>query len=163
MGRAARSKESEESVVAAGQNGRENAELLLAIFRAIERRDRQRFTELVHPDFEIHWPPSLPYGGTYPDLNAEARRGRPGWSDTWGPLQPTAAERRMDPRIVAASDQGEVVVLWRQRGRSPTGQRFDSPVLGLYEVREGRLARAQMFYFDTAALVAFLADVGASH
>jgi hypothetical protein len=30
------------------------------------------------------------------------------------------------------------------------------PVLGLYHVHEGMLARAQMFYFDTAALLSFL-------
>jgi hypothetical protein len=29
-------------------------------------------------------------------------------------------------------------------------------VLGLYKVRAGKLVRAQMFYFDTAALVSFL-------
>jgi ketosteroid isomerase-like protein len=48
------------------------------------------------------------------------------------------------------------VVFWQQRGVSPAGLRFDGSVLGLYQVREGRLARAQMFYFDTAALVSFL-------
>jgi len=63
----------------------------------------------------------------------------------------------MDPRIVAAGGE-EVVVLWRQRGVSPAGERFDGPVLGLYRVRGGKLARAQMFYFDTAALGAFLAN-----
>jgi len=62
----------------------------------------------------------------------------------------------MDPRVVAAGDD-EVVVLWRQRGINPDGDRFDGPVLGLYQVLEGKLARAQMFYFDTAALVSFLA------
>jgi hypothetical protein len=31
-------------------------------------------------------------------------------------------------------------------------------VLGLYQVREGRLARAQMFYFDTDAVKRFLGD-----
>jgi hypothetical protein len=29
-------------------------------------------------------------------------------------------------------------------------------VLGLYGVRDGKLARAQMFYFDTAAALDFL-------
>ena len=135
----------------------ENVQVMLEVFRAIERRDAQRFTELVHPDFEIHWPPSLPYGGTYRDLEAEARRDRPTWAGTWNRLQPTVAERRMDPRIVAASDE-EVVVLWRQRGLSPVGERFDGPVLGLYQVRDGRLARAQMFYFDTVALAGFLVN-----
>ena len=57
---------------------------------------------------------------------------------------------------LTANDEGEVVVLWRQRGRSPSGERFDSPVLGLYQVREGKFARAQMFYFDAAAVLSFL-------
>jgi hypothetical protein len=62
----------------------------------------------------------------------------------------------MDPRIVAASEE-EVVVLWRQRGMSPSGDRIDTPVLGLYQLRDAKLARAQMFYFDTAQVLSFLA------
>ena len=61
----------------------------------------------------------------------------------------------MDPRVVAASPE-EVVVLWQQRGVSPNGERFDGPVIGLYRIREGKLARAQMFYFDTPTLINFL-------
>ena len=57
-----------------------------------------------------------------------------------------------------ASSGDEVAVLWRQRGLSPGGERFDGPVLALYTVRDGRLARAQMFYFDTVALAEFLAN-----
>jgi len=61
----------------------------------------------------------------------------------------------MDPRVVVANE-AEVVVLWRQRGLSPAGERFDGEVLGLYQVREGKLLRAQMFYFDTVAVANFL-------
>jgi hypothetical protein len=50
-----------------------------------------------------------------------------------------------------------VVVLWRQRAVDGSGRRCDGQVLGLYEVRDGMVARAQMFHFDTAALEAFLA------
>ena len=103
------------------------------------------------PIVEMYWPPSLPYGGTARGLQQET------WSDTWRPLQPTEAERRMEPRVVAASEE-EVVVLWRQRGVTPAGDRFDGEVLGLYHVRGGQLTRAQMFYFDTAAVVRFLAQ-----
>ena len=124
----------------------ENVQVMLEIFSAIERRDPQGVFKLCQPDVEFHWPPSLPYGGPSP---ASA------WANTWVPLQPTEAEWRMDPRVVAASSE-EVVVLWQQRGVSPTGDRFDGPVIGLYRVREGKLARAQMFYFDTAALISFL-------
>ena len=48
------------------------------------------------------------------------------------------------------------MIHWRQRGVSRAGDRIDTPVLGLYRLRGGKLARAQMFYFDAAAVVAFL-------
>jgi hypothetical protein len=67
----------------------------------------------------------------------------------------------MDPRVVAANEN-EVVVLWRQRGVSPLGDRFDGEGLGLYQIREAKLARAQMFYFDTAAVASFLAKAEAN-
>ena len=62
---------------------------------------------------------------------------------------------------MAASDDA-VVVLWRQRGVSPAGDRLDSPVFGLYEVGHGKLVRAQMFYFDPAAVADFLATAKAA-
>jgi len=133
----------------------ENVGVVLDIFSAIERRDERRFRELIRPDLVIHWPPSLPYGGISSNLKREGAT----WSETWIPLHPTEAERTMDPRVVAASGK-EVVVLWRQRGVTQDGNRFDGEVLGLYLVVGGKLARAQMFYFDTAALVSFLANVG---
>jgi hypothetical protein len=33
-------------------------------------------------------------------------------------------------------------------------------VLGLYQIRDGKFARAQMFYFDTAAALRFLDEAG---
>lgn len=126
-------------------NATENTEVMRGIFSAIEQRDFQRLLDLCQPDVAFLWPPSLPY----------ARGERGAWAQTWMPLQPTDAEQRMDPRVVAASED-EVVILWQQRGVSPAGDRFDGPVLGLYRLRDGKLARAQMFYFDTVGLVDFL-------
>jgi ketosteroid isomerase-like protein len=101
---------------------------MLEVFRAIERRDAREVFSLCHADVEFLWPPSLSY----------ARGARGAWAETWVPLQPTEAEQRMDPRIVAATEW-EVVVLWQQRGLSPAGERLDTPVLGLYQVRDARL------------------------
>ena len=126
-------------------NATENTEVMRGIFRAIEQRDLQRLLDLCQPDVAFLWPPALPYAG--------GERGA--WAQTWMPLQPTEAEQRMDARVVAASED-EVVILWQQRGVSPAGDRFDGPVLGLYRLRDGKLARAQMFYFDTVGLVDFL-------
>src|SRR5262249_27434296 len=96
---------------------------------------------------------SLPYGGTFSGLEPMPNS----WSATWQSLQPTEAEKKMDARVIAARND-EVVVLWHQRGLSPRGAHFHGEVLGLYTFREDKLARAQMFYFDTAAVARFLAD-----
>jgi ketosteroid isomerase-like protein len=132
--------------------------VVLEIMRAVEGRDQERFIGLCDPEVEFHWPPSLPYGGS--SLGVEALREQAPertWAGTWIPRQLTEAERRLDPRVVAASGD-EVVVLWHQRGVDAVGNRFHGEVLALYRVREGKLARAQMFYFDTIAVASFLAD-----
>ena len=136
-----------------------NVDVVLQTIRAVERRDPQALFALYHPDVEFCDAPSLPYGGTRSGIDdireSLARDPERTWLGTWGPLQPTETERSMDARVVAANDS-EVVVCYRQRGLSFAGERFDAPVLALYEVRDGRFARAQMFHFDTAAVVAFL-------
>ena len=133
----------------------ENMEVMRKIFRAIEDRDMGTLQALSDPGVEFHWPPSLPYGRDFrfpepPDHGTT-------WVETWLPLQPTEVERRMDPRVVAATDD-EVVVLWRQRGVTEAGDRFDGEVLGLYSLRNRKLVRAQMFYFDGVELSRYLAN-----
>jgi len=136
-----------------------NAEVVLAVIRAVEERDADALFELYHDDVELHDAPSLPY--SYTARGKAAMRDQlemapeRTWLGTWGPLQPTESERRMDPRVIA-SDGDEVTVLYTTRAVAPDGERFDSPVLGLYEVRDGKFARAQMFHYDTAAILAFL-------
>jgi ketosteroid isomerase-like protein len=132
-----------------------NIKVMLEIFRSLEERDPSRRTvdereeALYQPDVEFHWPSALPYGGTFRGKDAAV------WSATWNPLQPTAAERKMDPQVIGADDR-QVVILYHQRGSSPSGERFDGAVIGLYDMRDFKLSRAQMFCFDEAALVQFL-------
>jgi ketosteroid isomerase-like protein len=130
-----------------------SVQIVLGAFAAVESRDDQRLQDVCDPQVLFHWPPCLPYGGQATGL--EAIRADRSWDGAWRPLQPTPAERNMDPRVVAATDT-EVVVLWHQRGRSPSGATFDGEVLGLYQVRDGALARAQMFYYDPVAAHRFL-------
>jgi len=130
-----------------------NIDVVLQAFRAVEQRDPDALAAIYHPDIEFHDAPSLPYGGSQLGLEAVIEHG-PAWAKTWDPVQ-TLAERRMDPQVVAASDQ-DVVMLYRQRAVTLAGERFDNPVLGMYRVRDGMLQRAQMFHFDTAAILDFL-------
>jgi ketosteroid isomerase-like protein/flavodoxin len=120
------------------------ARIMLDAFAGVEQRNRARLHALYHPRVQFHWPPSL----------AASRPGRT-WQEIWDRLQPSDEERSMSPRVIAATDR-EVVVLWRQRGVSANGERLDAEVIGLYEVRDAKLVRAQMFYFDTTAVLRFL-------
>jgi ketosteroid isomerase-like protein len=137
----------------------DDVEVVLSAFRAVEQRDREALLALYHPDVAFHDAPSLPYGGVHRGKHDVRDRMQAAaeatYMDAWGPLQPTEAERRMDPQVLGASADG-VVVRWRQRALAPSGERFDAPVLGLYGVRDGLFARAQMFHFDTVAVVEFL-------
>ena len=105
-----------------------NEEVVLGVLRAVEQRDAVALFELYHDDVELHDAPSLPY--------AHAARGKTSmreqletapeetWLGTWGPLQPTENERRMNPRVVA-SKGNEVVVLYTTRALAPDGERFE--------------------------------------
>jgi uncharacterized protein len=142
-----------------------NAEVVLATIRAVEARDRERLFALFHDDVELCDAASLPYGGTVRGKAAvrEQLESAPEttWLGTWDRVQPTKAERRMDPRVVATAGE-EVTVVYTQRAVGLDGERLECPVLGLYEVRDGKLARAQMFHYDTAAILAFLERAGGS-
>ena len=131
----------------------DNVAVVLQAFGAVERRDAEALIAVYHPEIEFHDAPSLPYGGSQLGLAAVVEHG-PAWAKTWDAVQ-TESERKMDPRVIAAGNE-EVVVLYRQRGITSAGERFDDPVLGLYRVLEGKLQRAQMFHFDTAAILDFL-------
>jgi ketosteroid isomerase-like protein len=143
-----------------------NADVVLEVFRAVEERDRDGLFAVYHDDVEFVEAPSLPYGGSVrgKDILHRQLEATPEatWLGTWGPLQPTAAERRMDPRVIATVGD-EVTVAYTQRAVSPDGERFESPVLGLYQVRDGQFARAQMFHFDTAAILSFLERASSAH
>ena len=134
-----------------------NEMVVLDAIRAVEERDRAWLAALYHPDVTFGWPAGLPYGGWHRGIEVIAMSER--FASIWDRLQPTEAERRMDPRLVA-SDGDTVVVEYQWRGRDPEGCRFETPTLARYEVRDGLLARAQMYHFDMPGLLAFLSQAG---
>jgi uncharacterized protein len=71
----------------------------------------------------------------------------------------------MNPRVVATSDDGHVIVHYIWKGLDTEGRRFESETLADYQVRDGQLARAQMFYYDLPGMISFLdgARVGGIH
>jgi ketosteroid isomerase-like protein len=132
---------------------RSNPETVLDVLDAVETRDVARLGALYHPDIEFNWPPSLPYGGTHRGADVAAMSYR--FGSVWGPLQPTEAERRMDPVVVSASGD-DVIVRYTWKGRDSAGRSIAADTLAHYEVRDGKLARAKMYHYDLTALLDFL-------
>jgi ketosteroid isomerase-like protein len=132
------------------------ANIVLEALRAVEERHGDRLAQLYHPEIEFRWPPGLPYSGEFKGSGVAEMTER--FTATWLPLQPTDETRRMNPRVVAAGDNGAVVVNYIWKGLDANGRRFETEVLADYQVRDGRLARAQMFYYDLPGVIAFLRD-----
>ena len=136
------------------------ADVARAVIDAVEHRDRRRLLDLLHDDVEFHEAPSLPYGGVTRGkqqfVDVLTRQPERSWVGTWDAVQPRPDHRSMQPRVVA-TNAAEVVVMYQQRGLNSHGESYRSPVLALYEVRDHKLFRAQMFHFDTASLLGFLA------
>jgi ketosteroid isomerase-like protein len=131
--------------------------VVLRVLDAIEARRLDELASLYHPEIEFHWPPGLPYSGDFsgPGIMTMSQQ----FGATWMPLQPDAETRRLDPRVIAATDD-TVVVQYSWRGRAVDGRYFETETLAHYVVRDDRLASARMYYYDLPGLVAFL---GAAH
>jgi ketosteroid isomerase-like protein len=131
----------------------ESEQIVLEAFAAVDARDDERLKRISHPEASFVWPESL-QPSHFRTLQGKVATS---WEEVWEPFQPLPEfiTRKMSPQIVASSG-ARVTVLWHQRGVNRRGECLDCEVLGLYEVRDGRLYRAQMFYFDGAAVHKFL-------
>jgi uncharacterized protein len=127
------------------------------LFAAVEERDLERVLACYSDDVEIAEADVLPWGGVW--------RGRDGvmahaarFMSTWGALQ-GPEEARLDAHFWD-DGAGTVCALFRHKGLDrASGARFDAPEVGIYRVRDNRVARSQMFHADSAAVVAFLDEV----
>lgn len=110
------------------------------------------YEAMYDPTAVIHEPPSLPYGGDYKGAGAVSQHAQ-AFKKAWDGLQNEDA-RSMAPQFFAEGDQ--VVVLWRQQGRSRTGVIFNMPAVSVYRLREERVVYSRMFHFDAGAVREFL-------
>lgn len=131
----------------------DNADVVLRAIHALEERRMDDLHELYQPDIEFHWQPGLPYEGDHSGPGVAAMTET--FAATWSPLQPDPQTRRMDPKIVAVQDK-HVVASYMWRGVDGHGNKFETETLAHYQVQNGKLRDARMFYYDLAGLIAFL-------
>jgi ketosteroid isomerase-like protein len=132
----------------------QSIDIVTRVLTAVEQRQTDSLRALYHPRIEFHWPPGLPYGGSF--VGAEVGEMQRRIREIWYPLQPTEERRRMDFRIVATAEDGRVVVNYLWKGVDAQNRRFETLTLAEYQVRDGLFARAQMYYYDLLGLIAFL-------
>jgi len=121
----------------------DNVELMEELLTAGQNGDMERLEELTHEDCVVTEPESLPYGGEYtgetvfPDIFADIAQA---WDefDFEGPDIWDAGEK--------------VFVLWEVEAGS-AGETVEQPLLEMYEIEDGKVIQADIFYQDTAAMV----------
>jgi ketosteroid isomerase-like protein len=122
---------------------RENAELARRWIDAINRRDPEVIDRLIQRDYELH-NPWTPGGGVHRGRDSVRSFAR-GFFDSWETF--TVEE----VRLIEAGES--VVVLAHARAEGKTsGLTLDGPLAYVHTVREGRLARTQVFMDHREAL-----------
>lgn len=117
--------------------------------RALAAGDLESALQLVHDDLVFSEPESLVFGGEW--------IGRQGVRDLMAAISRSYRIRIGPPDVVAAGDQ----VLARVHGTvSSRATRREAVLdaLDLYHVEDGRIRRVEVFYKDSAAVVALCHD-----
>ena len=124
---------------------RENVEVARRWGEALNSRDLDALDHLAHDDYEFHNPSSTG-GGVHRGVGAVKRWGE-GFFDAW---QAYSIEVE---RIIESGET--VVVLARARAQGKASSvKLDAPRAYIHTIRNGRLARTQVFNDHTEALEA---------
>jgi len=113
-----------------------------AAYEALGRGDLPAVLGAMTEDIEWHQAEGGPYGGVYrgPQTIAE---------NVFGPLLTDAPDFALTPEeYIASGDTVVAVVRYTGTGKS-TGKELDLPVVHVWDVRDGKLARFRQF-MDTA-------------
>jgi ketosteroid isomerase-like protein len=125
----------------------ENVELVRAGFDLLLSGDLAEFEDFLTPDVVIVQPPEVPDAKTYEGSTALAQAWED-WPNQW-------EDFRLD--LIDLIDAGDDVVVaeTRHRGRGrESGIEMDFRVFYVYRLRDGKLARMEMFFSRPQALEA---------
>jgi ketosteroid isomerase-like protein len=125
---------------------RSNVELVERVYQAFRRRDFPEIFSLCRPDVEVAQSLELPWGGEYHGHEEVTRY--------FGTLTKHISSSVVLDRFIDAGDQ--VVAVGRTRGTVlHSGRRFDVPVVHVWHVRDGLIAKF-LPYLDVPMMRAVL-------
>jgi uncharacterized protein len=135
----------------------DDVDVVRRLFTAVEERDFDGLLACYSDDVEINEAAVLPWGGVWCGPDGVAAHAAE-FMRTWGALQ-GPQESQLDAQFFS-DGAGTVCAVFRHRGVDRvSGARFDAPEVGVYQVRDARVAKSRMFHADSAAVVAFLSSV----
>lgn len=112
--------------------------------------DRDGAFAMLHPDFRIEQPGSLPHGGWYAGTDGMAEMGAR-FAEHW--------DRTISaPRVFGCGEDTVVQVTTQTWTAKATGRSATVDVVELFEIADGRVRQIRVFQQDTHALLATLGD-----
>ena len=125
----------------------ENVEIVRAGYDLLLQGDLDAFEDWITPDVVIVQPPEVPDAKTYEGTAAVAKAWQD-WPDQW-------EDFRLDLIDLTDVDDDVVVSETRHRGRGrESGIEMDFRVFYVHHLRDGKLARMEMFFSREQALEA---------
>jgi uncharacterized protein len=118
-------------------------------------KDFSVIAETLHEDVVMHQAASLPYGGDW-----KGRDGIAAWMKAMNSVW-----SKLEHRDVRIFDAGQDTVFTRARAivtLRATDQTVEFPILHQVTIKDGKVIKAEPFYWDTAALLDFLSTASAA-
>ncbi len=118
--------------------GTESADLVRSIYEAFGRGDVPGVLGAMAEDIEWHEAEGMPYGGVHHGPNAVVQ-------SVFGPVLQDVPDFTVTPEeFIASGDQVAVIARYRGTGAA-SGERLDLPVMHVWDVRDGKVARFRQF------------------
>jgi len=122
----------------------DNVGVIEAAWEAFGKGDLDKAVDVAAPEGEIVAPDSLPWGGTYV--------GPDGFRDLLGQIFQRFEGFSAKPEKVLGADDDHVVVVASIIGRAKGGKDLRGRVVWVYQLRDGKVVRAEAFP-DSAAIL----------
>ena len=125
--------------------GEQSVEVIKGVYEAFGRGDVPAVLGAMADDIEWHEAEGMPYGGVYHGGEAVAQ-------NVFGPITQDIPDFAVTPEeFIASGDTVAVVVRYTGTGKA-TGKQLDIPVVHVFDVRNGKIAKFRQFA-DTATFL----------
>jgi ketosteroid isomerase-like protein len=122
----------------------DNVDLIQSAWDAFGRGNLEEAVSIADPSGEVVVAESLPWGGTY--------QGPDGFSEMLGSLLSNFEQFKAVPEKVLGADDNHVVVIAKTSGRTKAGNTWEGRAVWVYQLRDGKVVRAEAFT-DTARVL----------